>query len=270
VSARIGLALPSFVEDPEIPLGVARAAEAAGLDGVFVYDHLYRRARDGRRRPALEGVALLGAVADVTSRIMVGALVFRAWLRPAETLGAAVATIARIAPGRVTTAIGAGDSESREENESFGLGFGAKSDRVARLSAAVHAARDHGARVWVGGQAAEVRDVAATSADGWNGWATPVERFEAWAGALRSVAVHDPFECTWGGLAVMDDDDEAAGAKAARLGAAPDAIVGGPRTVAAALRAYVEAGADWVIVAPVDSRDPQNAARLAEVRSLLA
>ena len=59
----IGLVFSSFVDDPEVPIGVARAAEDAGLDGVFVYDHLFRRARDGHRRPALEGVALLGAVA---------------------------------------------------------------------------------------------------------------------------------------------------------------------------------------------------------------
>ena len=48
---KIGLTLPSFVTDPDVPLVVARAAEAAGLDGVFVYDHLFRRAPSGVRRP---------------------------------------------------------------------------------------------------------------------------------------------------------------------------------------------------------------------------
>ena len=52
--------------------------------------------------------------------------------------------------------------------------------------------------------------------------------------------------------------------------ASSDVLVGGPATVADALGAYVRAGADWVIVAPVDSRDPVNAARLAEVRSRLS
>jgi len=270
MSARVGLALPSFVDDPEVPLEVARAAEEAGLDGVFVYDHLFRRARDGTRRPALDGVALLGAVAGATRRITVGTLVLRAWLRPAATAGAVVATAARLAPGRVIAAIGAGDSESGEENESFGLGFGAMSDRVARLDATVRQARARGARVWVGGRAAAVRDVAATNADGWNAWGMPVDRFGASADALRALAVHAGFECTWGGLVVVDGDDVSAGAKAERLQASSETIVGGTGRVAEALGEYVAAGADWVIVAPVDSQDPQNAELLAEVRARLA
>ena len=42
MTVRVGLTLPSFVEDPEIPIAVARAAEAAGIDAVFVFDHLWR------------------------------------------------------------------------------------------------------------------------------------------------------------------------------------------------------------------------------------
>jgi alkanesulfonate monooxygenase SsuD/methylene tetrahydromethanopterin reductase-like flavin-dependent oxidoreductase (luciferase family) len=271
VSVRVGIALPSFVDDPEIPLRVARAAEAAGVDGVFVYDHLFRRGADGARRPSLDGVALLGAVAAATSRLTIGALVFRAWLRPAASLASAVATAARLAPGRVTTGIGAGDSESREENETFGLGVGTFADRIARLDAAVRASRDRGARIWVGGHAPQVRDVAATWADGWNSWGTTPERFGRSSVALRAVAVHRPFECTWAGLAVLGDDDEAAASKASRLGAASGTLVGGSEAVARALGAYVEAGADWLILAPVDSRDPENAARLgARIRPLLA
>jgi alkanesulfonate monooxygenase SsuD/methylene tetrahydromethanopterin reductase-like flavin-dependent oxidoreductase (luciferase family) len=267
---KIGLSLPSFVEDPATPLALARTAEASGIDGVFVYDHLFRRSKDGARRPALEGVALLGAVAAATSTITVGALVMRAWLRPAESSAAAIATAARIAPGRITTALGAGDSQSREENETFGLGFGTLSDRVARLSAAVRTGRDRGARVWVGGTIPQVRDVAATWADGWNAWGIGVEKFASWVAGLRAVAAHEPFECSWGGLVVVDVDDERAAEKAQRLGAGAGTIVGGPATVAAALRSYASAGADWVIVAPVDSSDPENAVRFGtDVRELL-
>lgn len=267
---RLGLTLPSFVEDPEVALRVARAAEDAGLDGVFVYDHLFRRGEQGERRPALESVALLGALATATRRVSIGALVFRAWLRPAATLGAAVTTVARLAPRRLVTAIGAGDSQSEEENVTFGLGFGTVDDRVARLEAAVRASRGRGARVWVGGHSAVVRDVAATSADGWNAWGVDPTRFARWSARVRAVAVHEPFECSWGGLAVLDQDDAQARQKAERLGAGPDAVVGGPETVAAALRAYADRGADWIIVGPVDSRDPSNAALLGErVRPLI-
>src|SRR3712207_1424179 len=112
---KLGLTLPNFVDDPDAAVAVARAAEAAGLDGVFGFDHLFRRTRDGTLRPALEGTAMLGAVAAETSRIAFGTLVARASLRPPATLVAAFDTLARIAPGRLIATVGAGDSLSREE-----------------------------------------------------------------------------------------------------------------------------------------------------------
>jgi alkanesulfonate monooxygenase SsuD/methylene tetrahydromethanopterin reductase-like flavin-dependent oxidoreductase (luciferase family) len=266
---KLGLALPSFVEDPEIPLEVARAADAADLDAVFAYDHLFRLER-GTRRPALEGVALLGAVAAATSRIAVGSLVFRAWLRPPASLAAAISTLVRIAPGRMIATIGAGDSQSREENESFGLGFGTMQDRVDSLRAAVSAAHDVGARVWVGGHAKSVRRIAAEEAQGWNAWGGDVDQFASQVEETRAMGARPDFDCTWGGLVVLDEDDTRARAKAARLGASDQVIVGGPATVAAALARYGAVGADWVIVAPLDSRDPENARLLGEqVKPLL-
>ena len=41
-------------------------------------------------------------------------------------------------------------------------------------------------------------------------------------------------------------------------------IVGGPELVAGALRAYVDAGAEWLMIGPVDSSDPDNARILGE------
>ena len=41
-------------------------------------------------------------------------------------------------------------------------------------------------------------------------------------------------------------------------------IVGGPDLVAGALRAYVEAGAEWLMIGPIDSSDPDNARILGE------
>jgi alkanesulfonate monooxygenase SsuD/methylene tetrahydromethanopterin reductase-like flavin-dependent oxidoreductase (luciferase family) len=41
-------------------------------------------------------------------------------------------------------------------------------------------------------------------------------------------------------------------------------LVGGPERVAAALRAYVDAGAEWLMIGPIDSSDPDNARILGE------
>jgi len=47
-------------------------------------------------------------------------------------------------------------------------------------------------------------------------------------------------------------------------GAGDGVIVGGPDVVATALRAYVDAGADWLMIGPIDSADPDNARILGE------
>ena len=80
----------------------------------------------------------MGAVASATERIAVGSLVARATLRPYATLANGFDTLARIlGPERLLVAIGAGDHESREENETFGLDFGTVAERVAALRDAV-------------------------------------------------------------------------------------------------------------------------------------
>jgi alkanesulfonate monooxygenase SsuD/methylene tetrahydromethanopterin reductase-like flavin-dependent oxidoreductase (luciferase family) len=268
---KLGVTLPNFRDDPEPALAVARTADAAGLDGVFGFDHLFRRARDGAMRPALEAMALLGAVAAETSRIAFGPLVARASLRPPATLAAALDSLARIAPGRLLATIGAGDSQSREENERFGIPAGTLSTRVRRLEDAVDATVDRGYPVWVGGTSSGVGMVAAARADGWNRWGPPLARFEREARAVRDAVVRHPFTVSWAGLFVVDRTERAAREKAERLPSSPEAIAGGPEQVADVLRAYAAAGAEWAIVGPVDSSDPDNARILGElVKPLLA
>ena len=262
---KVGITLPSFRDEVGPSLAVAAAAEASGLDGLFAYDHLFRRDKHGIRRPALEMFALMGAVAGATTRIAVGALVARATLRPYATLANGFDSLARIlGPERLLVAIGAGDEQSREENETFGLDFGTVAERVAALRDAVDEVRDRGYPVWVGGSDPAVREVAAAHADGWNRWGGGLERFREQGANLQMAAARQPFTLTWGGLVVMADDDVAAAAKAERLGVGEHVIVGGPDLVAGALRAYVEVGAEWLMIGPVDSSDPDNARILGE------
>ena len=245
MTVRVGITLPSFVEDPEIPLAIARAAEAAELDGVFVFDHLWR-GDPPNRRPALEAFALLGAVAAETRHVAVGTLVARATLRPPATLANAFAAVQRVSNGRLIAAIGAGDRESRAENEAFGLEFGTMSERVSALHDAVRACAHHGYPVWVGGRAAPVRDIVAI-ADAWNAWGLEPDRFAHDAELVREVAPHAAV--TWGGLARPVEEGAAA--------------------LADRLRPYVDAGAAWIILGSVNASDPANLPILGSARAAL-
>ncbi|HEX5614634.1 MAG TPA: LLM class flavin-dependent oxidoreductase [Acidimicrobiia bacterium] len=265
MTIRVGITLPSFRDDPDPTIAIARAADDAGLDGVFLFDHIFRAARTGDR-PALELAAVLGAVAAETSRVAIGSLVARATLRPPAVLANVFASARRIAGERVIAGIGAGDSESRGENESFGLRFGTLDERLAALEAAVLAVRAAGVPVWVGGAHRRLVPIVAL-ADGWNRWGADTERFATEAARVRAMAPDAAL--TWGGLVVLGADDATAREKAERLGASPGTIVGAPATVAAALAPYVDAGASWVVLGPVDSSDPGNVALACEVREQL-
>ena len=266
---RVGLTLPSFRDTPEPAIAVARAAEAAQLDAVFAFDHLFRFRSRGSdvRRPAIEAFTLLGAVAAETERLAIGPLVARATLRPEATLVHLFDTVQRVSGGRLIAGIGAGDRESRIENETFGLEFGTIADRLAALDAARGAAMDRGYPVWVGGTLRALRMIAAR-ADGWNRWGGTPAQFAAGVEHIRSQleAVGSGMSCvpSWAGLVVLGEDDAAAERKRERLDVSPEVIVGGPERVAERLREYVASGAEWIIAGPVDSSDLDNAAILGE------
>lgn len=270
---KLGITLPSFQDDPERALTVARTADVAGLDGVFAFDHLFRETAAGARRPALECTTLLGAVAAETATVALGPLVARATLRPPATLATALDTVARIAAGRLVVTLGAGDALSEVENVSFGIGPLDEERRIEALDHAVAATHGRGYPTWVGGTSYAVRLLAAARADGWNRWGGDAPRFER---ELRTVREHleaarPRFTVSWAGLAVLGSDDAAAERKRARLDPAPGVLVGGPERIAEAVAGYRDAGADWVVLGPIDSSDADNAAVLGErIAPLLA
>jgi len=263
---KVGITLPSFRDEPAPALAVAAAAERAGLDGVFAFDHLFRTGEDGSRRPALECTTLLGAIAAETERIAFGPLVARATLRPPAVLATALDTLERIGAGRLIATLGSGDRHSQVENEPFGISDGGEEGRLEALEHAVAATRGRGYPTWVGGGSYAARLVAATRADGWNRWGAAAGRFsrEARAVCEQLQVARDEFTLSWGGLVVLGADERSADAKRARLDPGPDVIVGGPERVAEALAAYGAAGAAWVMVGPIDSSDPDNADVLGE------
>jgi len=114
-------------------LDLAQRAEALGLDSVWTGDSL-------TARPRLEPLTLLAAVAARTHDVVVGTAALTAALRPPLPTAAAVATLDRVAEGRLVLGLGAGfpSPETEAEFAAVGVPF---AGRMGRLGATVDAWR---------------------------------------------------------------------------------------------------------------------------------
>lgn len=109
MSLRVGLALANAGRFPVRDLvELAALAEDAGWDGVFLEDYLVWQGHQDM--PTYDPWVLLGAMAQRTERIRLGALVTPlARRRPAKVVKEAV-TIDRLSDGRLVLAFGLGDA----------------------------------------------------------------------------------------------------------------------------------------------------------------
>src|SRR5687768_9169533 len=133
MTMKIGVTLPQFRPRPGPALEAARAADEAGLDGVFVFDHLW--AVGNPDRPALNAWPLLGALTGVTERAVLGTLVARVSLLPDAVLVHKLETVLRmVGPERLVAGLGTGDKLSEPENVAYGLPYPPASERRAQLA----------------------------------------------------------------------------------------------------------------------------------------
>jgi alkanesulfonate monooxygenase SsuD/methylene tetrahydromethanopterin reductase-like flavin-dependent oxidoreductase (luciferase family) len=107
-----GIFLPPFGEfaSARRVADLAVVAEDAGWDGFFVWDHMYAEPGMG----VAEAWTTLAAVATVTSRIRLGALVTPLSRRRPWVLARQIATLDQLSGGRVVAGIGLGDDGWRE------------------------------------------------------------------------------------------------------------------------------------------------------------
>jgi alkanesulfonate monooxygenase SsuD/methylene tetrahydromethanopterin reductase-like flavin-dependent oxidoreductase (luciferase family) len=205
------------------------------------------------------------------------------------------ATVASVAPGRVTVAVGSGDNLSRAENEAFGLPYHEGAERSDQFRSAVevlHRSFAGGAveqdddfvnlhdlppspvpevppKIWVAGRSAPMMAIAGDLADGWNGWQGSPQGFAKDRAKLLERTGARPFEFSWGGLVVLGANDVDA---TERLGQRDPRgfVVGGPETAALRLNAFIEAGAEHLTVTLAGTWDLDDLERLArDVRPLL-
>lgn len=290
---KLGVTLPQFTDDPTEVLEGAQRARDAGLDSVFVFDHLWPLT-GGKERPLFESWTTLAYIAATLEEIEIGTLVTRSSLRHPAVLAKMAATVAAIAPGRLIVAIGSGDEMSRPENGAYGIPYYGGDDRVPQMISTADAVRRyvtrksvsmsddylvlddlpvspvvHPPKVWLGGRSQPVLDAAGRVGDGWNAWAGTPERFARDAAIVTAAATGREVQLTWGGLVIMADTDDAAQTKLGKRDP-KGYLVGSPDTVARTLARFVEAGASHLVVTFTDPAEPSNYLKLgSDVRRLV-
>jgi probable F420-dependent oxidoreductase len=276
---RVGIQLPEVeraVDWPEYA-AMARAAEDAGFDSIWVGDHYLYRGDGGAERGPWEAWTLLAGLAAVTRRVRLGPLVACAGFHAPTVLAKTAATVDEIAGGRLTLGIGAG--WNRAEFEAFGIPFDHRASRFEEAVGVIHGLLA-GERVTLHGRWFEVRDAVLLPApahripmmvgskgprvlaaalplvDAWNAWFddygnTPAG-FEGLNGRIDDAcrtAGRDPAAIRRSACVHLVLDR----ARAGRPLQVPP-LEGTPETIAAALSAFSAAGADEVIlvVGPID------------------
>jgi probable F420-dependent oxidoreductase len=144
---RIGLALPHYdyslasggAVSFEAVASEAVRAERLGFDSVWVSDHFFvsldRLGGGPRRYGSLEPMAVLGALAQVTSRVRLGTLVLSAGFRHPALVAKAATAVDRLSSGRLELGLGAG--WYADEFEGFGYPFGSVGERFGLLEETV-------------------------------------------------------------------------------------------------------------------------------------
>jgi alkanesulfonate monooxygenase SsuD/methylene tetrahydromethanopterin reductase-like flavin-dependent oxidoreductase (luciferase family) len=116
---RFAVNIPNFGDfaDPRLVADLARRAEEAGWDGLFVWDHLVHHKQ--LRREIADPWVLLTAAALATSRIRLGTMITPVARRRVAKLAREVTTLDRLTGGRMILGVGLG-APLDDEYGSFG------------------------------------------------------------------------------------------------------------------------------------------------------
>ena len=118
---RYSINIPNFGDfaDAHVVAQVATAAEAAGWDALFIWDHVVHDKQSRQDQPFGDPWMLLTAAALATSRLRLGAMVTPVARRRPEQLARQVATLDGLSRGRVIFGAGLG-GPIEDEFGSFG------------------------------------------------------------------------------------------------------------------------------------------------------
>jgi alkanesulfonate monooxygenase SsuD/methylene tetrahydromethanopterin reductase-like flavin-dependent oxidoreductase (luciferase family) len=252
--------------------GLARDAEALGVDRLWVADHLVRVLPTGREVGFRECWTILSATAEATTRVGIGSFMASAGFRNPGLLARMAETLDEVSGGRLVLGIGSGVPATDSSWRIFGYDDShpvqrfaetveaitrlLRGERVTMAGEFVHLAnatvdprgpRPGGLPVWAAAKGERTMDVAARWADGVNvnvGLTGPDDAATIMALAANACerAGRDPATLAvtgWGRIAL---DAESRGVER------PGWLAGEPAEVAATLRAIADKGVRHVSV----------------------
>jgi alkanesulfonate monooxygenase SsuD/methylene tetrahydromethanopterin reductase-like flavin-dependent oxidoreductase (luciferase family) len=288
-------------------LGLARQAEAAGFDSLWLVDHLLVRLAAARAQysadvpPELatadpvghwECWSLLAALAATTERVALGTLVSCMSYRNPALLAKMVDTIEEISGGRVILGVGAGDFE--DEHRSFGMRWDHRISRFEEglqilhpllrqgrvdFAGAYYQAREcelrprgprpKGPPLLIGALAhgSRMLDLTARYADMWNGWLVHQRSHPETVRPLR-LAVDAACAAVGRDPATLQRTVAIGVAFGGRTMWGAEPLTGSPEQIAVGLHALAEEGIDHVQVW-LNPMTTEGVEQLGEVLELL-
>jgi probable F420-dependent oxidoreductase len=209
---KIGIQLPEVEREVRWPemLDIARAAEAIGLDSIWMGDHLLYRYADYPPRGPWEAWTALAGLAAVTERVTLGPLVACTGFHAPAMLAKQAATVDEISGGRLVVGLGAGWNET--EFTAFGFPFDHRIDRFEEAFTIIRSllqdgqvdfegryysardcellprsARSGGPPILIGSNGPRMLRITMPYANVWNSWYSDTENSPLGVARLRTI-----------------------------------------------------------------------------------
>lgn len=141
----VGVQLPEVEREVRWPelRAIARTAEQAGFDSIWVGDHLLYRYPSGEARGPWEAWTTLAGLAEATERVVLGPLVAATAFHSPFMLAKLAATVDEISGGRLVLGLGAGWNDT--EFAALGTPFDHRISRFEEAFTIVRTLLAHGA-----------------------------------------------------------------------------------------------------------------------------